>query len=95
MGLPKGLAGRCQARSYGPRLTVHVIDRIDQVHFKLYAAVDRGGYHVTDLLALRPTPDELTEAARWSTTHDVSEGFAALLRDLLRSIGHGTVADRL
>jgi len=95
MGLPAGLAGRWQTRTYGPRLTVHVIDRVDQIHFKLYAAVDRGGYHITDLLALRPTPDELTEAARWSMIHDVSEGFAALLRDLLRSLGHGTVADRL
>ncbi len=95
MGLPEGLAGRCQTRSYGPRLTVHVVDRIDQIHFKLYAGVDRGGYHITDLLALQPTPDELTEAARWSMTHDVSEGFATLLRKLLRSIGYGSVADRL
>ena len=95
MGLPEGLAGRCQSLAYGPRLTVHVIDRVDQIHFKLYAAVDRGGYHITDLLALRPTPDELADAARWSMTHDVSEGFATLLKDLLRSIGYGTVTDRL
>jgi len=95
MGLPDGLASRLTKRTYGARLTVHVIDRIDQVHFKLYAAADLGGYHTTDLLALRPTPEELATAARWAMTHDVSEGFAMVLKDLLRSIGYGIVADRL
>jgi hypothetical protein len=95
MGLPDGLANRLTHRVYSGRLTVHVIDRVDQVHFKLYAAADRGGYHITDLRALNPAPDELVVAARWAMTHDVSEGFALVLKDLLRSIGYGTVADRL
>jgi hypothetical protein len=95
MGLPKGLVERLHTRRYGPHLTVHFIDRLDQIHFKLYAAVDRGGYHIEDLLALAPNPDEIEAAARWAMTHDVSEGFAGVLRDLLRSLGYADLAVRL
>ena len=56
MGLPAGLAERLHSRHYGVHLTVHFIDRLDQIHFKLYAAVDRGGYHIEDLRALDRTP---------------------------------------
>ncbi len=59
MGLPAGLAGRLHTRRYGARLTVHFIDRLDQIHFKLYAAADRGGYHIADLQALGPTATEI------------------------------------
>ena len=57
-------------------LTVHFASRIDQIHFKLYAMVDQGaGKHEADLRALAPTTAELLEAARWTRTHDPSEGF--------------------
>lgn len=95
MGLPAGFAGRLRRHAYGSRLTVHFIDRIDQIHCKLYASADRGGYHITDLLALKPQPDEIEAAARWTMTHDVSVGFAMGLRKLLRSIGYANVADRI
>jgi hypothetical protein len=93
MGLPEGFQERLHAREYGDRLTVHFIDRIDQIHFKLYAAVDRGGYHVSDLEALNPTTDELIQAARWALTHDVSSGFRTLLKRLLETLGHGKAAE--
>lgn len=95
LGLPAGLAERLQSQRYGELLTVHFIDRVDQIHFKLYAAVDRGGYHIEDLQALEPTPAEIEAAARWATTHDVSEGFVMVLKDLLRSLGYGDSADNL
>lgn len=95
MGLPVGFTDRLHATRYGPRLVVHCIDRVDQIHFKLYAAVDTGGYHITDLLALKPTPQEMGTAARWAMSHDVSEGFAAVLKTLLRKLGYENVADRL
>ncbi|HXV59911.1 MAG TPA: hypothetical protein VEK15_04395 [Vicinamibacteria bacterium] len=95
MGLPAGLAKRLHHQQYGAHLTVHFIDRLDQIHFKLYAAADRGGYHIEDLRALKPTPDEIEKAARWAMSHDVSEGFLMVLRDLLRSLGYAESADRL
>ena len=52
-------------------LTGHFTGRFDQIHFKLYASVDRGGYHIEDLRALSPSHDELEAAARWAMTHDV------------------------
>jgi len=48
-----------------------------------------------DLKALNPSPDEPVAAGRWAMTHDVSAGFASLLKNLLRSLGHGIAAERL
>jgi hypothetical protein len=95
MGLPDGIQERWSSRSFGSHLTVHFIGRIDQIHFKLYAAADRGGYHIDDLLALQPTDDELVYAAEWAMTHDVSATFRSIVTRLLRSIGHDGAADRL
>ena len=95
MGLPDGFQERLHSRVYGEHLTVHVIDRFDQIHFKLYAAVDRGGYHISDLEALHPTTEELVEAAHWACTHDVSAGFLMLLKHLLHELGYEDVASQL
>lgn len=95
MGLPVGIEERLSSRSFGSHLTVHFIGRLDQIHFKLYAAADRGGYHIDDLLALQPTDDELVRAARWAMTHDVSATFRTIVTNLLRSLAHDGAADRL
>lgn len=95
MGLPAGFIERLIKKDIGDNLTVFFIGRIDQIHFKLYASVDRGGYHIDDLLALNPTDDEQTTAAKWSMTHDVSDGYKMMLKELLRSIGYDNVADRI
>lgn len=74
LGLPHGFAERLTWRSFGDKLAVAFISRIDQIFFKLYAAVDQfGSYHATDLQALAPTDAELLAAAAWSRTHDPSE----------------------
>jgi len=39
-GLPEGFTDRFQFKKYSNVLTVHFIGRIDQIYFKLYAAVD-------------------------------------------------------
>lgn len=41
-GLPEGLMDRVTARAFGRKLTIHFSERYDQIHFKLYAAVDQG-----------------------------------------------------
>jgi hypothetical protein len=94
-GLPAGFEKRLVRRGYGQYLTVYFISRIDQIHFKLYAAVDRGEYHVEDLKALKPTDEEIERAARWVVTQDVSDVFKLLLKDFLEVQGYGSVAERI
>jgi hypothetical protein len=87
-GLPKGFLDRLERRDYGDSLTVYFASRYDQIHFKLYALVDQGpGKHEADLRALTPTEMELLAAARWSTTHDPSGGYAQVLRAVLTEFG--------
>ena len=96
LGLPDGILKRVKTRQYGQKLTIHFMGRYDQIHFKLYAAVDQGaGKHFDDLLALNPTPDELEQAARWSMTHVVSKGYLQVLKGLLNHMGYSDVAQRL
>lgn len=95
MGLPRGFSERLRSQRIGAWLRVHFADRYDQIHFKLFASADRGGYHIDDLRSLAPTAEELLAAARWTMTHDVSEGYAMVLTHLLRSLGHDDVADQL
>jgi len=96
MGLPEGFVGRLTEKEYGPRLAIYFIGRLDQIHFKLYAAADqRDGTHLNDLKALHPTAAELEAAARWAMTHDVSEGFKMVLKELLTQLGHESVAERI
>lgn len=95
MGLPEGLSNRLHSKQYGSHLTVHFIDRVDQIFFKLYASADRGGYHIEDLLHLKPNEDEIANAAKWTMTHDVSEGFAVILKQLLRKLGYEDLSKRI
>jgi hypothetical protein len=88
-GLPEGFADRLERRDYGPALAVYFCSRLDQIHFKLYAAVDEGGpgKHEADLRALAPTEAELVAAAQWSRSHDPSDGYAEELRGALEFLG--------
>lgn len=87
-GLPAGFEQRVQCRSYGG-LTLQVAGRLDQICFKLYAAVDQGAgsKHAADLRRLEPTRRELLSAARWSRTHDPSDGYRELLVAMLKVLG--------
>jgi len=96
LGLPHGFADRLSWKRFGEKLTVAFIDRIDQIHFKLYAAVDRfGSYHATDLQELEPTDGELLAAAAWTRTHDPSEGYLESLKMFFREFGYEHLADRV
>lgn len=94
-GLPEGFEKRLVRRIYGQCLNIYFISRIDQIHFKLYAAVDQDDYHVQDLRALKPTPEEMERAARWVLTQDVSDVFRLLLKDFLEVQGYGDIAERI
>jgi len=94
-GLPEGFEKRLVKKVYGQYLTVYFISRLDQIHFKLYAAVDQNGYHVQDLFVLKPTEIEMEMAAKWVITQDVSEVFKELLKDFLETHNQGSVAKRI
>lgn len=88
-GLPPGLEQRLHWRRFGG-LDVGIVDRRDLVFFKLYAAADDVGpesVHVQDLLALRPTAAELTDAAQWVQTQDPSTAFGASLAVVVDYVG--------
>lgn len=95
-GLPRGLMERVETHKYGKNLIIHFLTRYDQIHFKLHAAVDQaGGKHYDDLMALKASAEELEQAAKWSMTHDPSEGYKMVLKDFLEKIGHKDVAKKL
>jgi hypothetical protein len=53
-----------------------------------YALVDQGpGKHEADLRGLEPSDEELIAAARWSRTHDPSEGYRGMLNEALAHLG--------
>jgi uncharacterized damage-inducible protein DinB len=95
-GLPEGFRDRLTRRDYGTRLTIWHVSRLDQIHFKVFAATDAGpGRHVDDLLQLKPTKAELLSAARWALTQDASEEFVMILKDMLRQLGHEDIAQQV
>lgn len=95
MGLPPHFDDRAVVRKYGRRLTARIASRLDQIFFKIYAAVDRGGYHADDLKKLNPSQGELKAGATWCMTHDVSPGFKEILTDMLEKLGYEEVARSL
>jgi hypothetical protein len=95
LGLPEGFADRLNRIEVGTSLAVYYISRIDQIHFKLYASADRGGYHIDDLIKLKPTEKEILVAAKWTMTHDVSPTFRDIMIDLVRRLGFHDASKRL
>lgn len=87
MGLPAGFISRMHTRHYRG-LTIHLADRFDQIHFKLYATVDQGPHskHFADLIALKPSHEELELAKSWCMGQDVSEPFQLELNKAMESI---------
>jgi len=94
-GLPKGFEERLVKKQYGNYLYIYYISRLDQIYFKLYASVDRNGYHIDDLLQLKPTQQEIEDAAMWVLSQDVSLGFKSILKDFLREHGYEDISERI
>lgn len=87
-GLPAGFLSRCSRHDFDA-LTRFVASRVDQIHLKLYAAVDDGllGRHFQDLLTLGPSSPEIEAAGSWCRTHDPSAAFRGLLLQAMRAAG--------
>jgi hypothetical protein len=96
LGLPHGFTERLTWKTFGEKLFVGFISRYDQIHFKLYTAVDQlGSYHADDLRTLHPTDEEILEAARWTRTHDPSEGYLQALQLFFREFGYEHLIERI
>lgn len=95
MGLPDGFKERAEISKFGRSLTVYFASRRDQIFFKVYAAADRGGYHVEDLLALKPTQEDMLAAGEWCRTHDPSDGFRQILISMFAKLGYGEAAKKI
>ncbi len=95
-GLPEGFLARLTRRDYGRCLTIWHVSRLDQIHFKVFAATDAGpGRHVDDLVQLKPNKLELLAAARWALTQDASAEFVMILKGMLKQLGHDDIAAQL
>ncbi|MCH7669495.1 MAG: hypothetical protein IIC71_09930 [Acidobacteria bacterium] len=88
LGLPSGFTERAAVRRFDT-LTILIADRIDQIHFKLYAAADSGPHskHFADLQVLGPSGEELMRAAAWCATHDPSPDFTHELDAVIATLG--------
>jgi hypothetical protein len=96
LGLPYGFKDRLNKNYQGEKLTVYLVSRLDQIYFKLYAAIDQfGSYHASDLKQLLPSDEELFGAVRWAATHDPSEGFHQTAKLFLKEFGYERLADRI
>lgn len=87
-GLPHGFEERLVTRRYDG-LTIYFASRYDQIHLKLYAAVDHGpaSKHFADLKRLEPTHTELLTAKQWCLTQDASREFFEMLTQALSAMG--------
>lgn len=92
-GLPPGFGERVSWTRHGG-LWIGLPGRIDLVFLKLYAAADDIGptsRHFTDLLALRPTQEELDAAVAWIRgTQDPSAAFSGTLDMVVQNVRQRT-----
>jgi hypothetical protein len=96
-GFPAGFQVRLTRRDFGPVLSIYLVSRTDQIFLKLYAAVDKGGpsQHLTDLVSLNPSDEELVKAAKWAMLHDPSKAFLDTVRSMLTVMEKPDVAARI
>ncbi len=97
-GLPPGLENRLKHKSYGKCLKLHLISRWDQIHLKIYAAMDpktRIEIHLSDLLDLEPMEKETKAAVDWLLKRKTSPQFRKKLKEVLDRIGHEKLAETI
>jgi hypothetical protein len=89
--LSPGFAKRIRWQQYGG-LWLGLPARQDLIALKLHAAADsdRSSRHVADLVALRPSREELDGAARWVATQDAGAEFRNILREVVEHVASRT-----
>jgi hypothetical protein len=97
-GLPPGMESRLKCRRFGKSLALHLLSRLDQIHLKIYAAMDpktRLEIHLGDLLELAPTEAEGRAAVEWLLSRKTSAAFRRKLKEVLDRMGHESLAQEL
>lgn len=92
VGLPEGILRRAQREKFGRRLEIAVSSRLDLVALKCFAALDpkSGPRHLSDLVDLTPSADELAFATKWLLGRPTSAQFRQALAQLCSVLGHPT-----
>lgn len=83
--LGEGWEDRCSLSFDGLALKVFSLSRLDLIRTKFWAACDRMD-DIPDILALRPSDEELTDAESWVLQCDASEVWPKIVRACRREI---------
>jgi len=86
-GLPPGMAEELSWREYGA-LHVGFAGRHTLIALKLFASVDQGprSVHFQDLVHLKPSQDELIQAAEWVANQDAGDEFPNLVNQAVEAV---------
>jgi hypothetical protein len=90
-GFPEGMSRRLIRRRYGDGLCAFFLHRLDQIHFKVLAAMDPsdGIRHLRDLIEIQPARSEAESAAGWLLARPTGAEFRKKLAEVLERLGHG------
>ena len=96
VGLPDGFARRIRSMKFGRTLTLHLLNRVDLIPLKLYAASDRFSprqqIHFADLKLLNGSFDELDKALDWIRTLSDFEEKRPEIQAVLERLGYDDLA---
>jgi hypothetical protein len=95
-GAPAGMTERWEEREYGPSLKAFFISRLDQVHFKLLAAMDpkARARHLEDLkYRIKPSEEEVRAAVEWLLDRKTSPQFRDRMRLIVGALGYDNICD--
>jgi hypothetical protein len=81
---------RAEVREYGSCLVIRLCSRQDMVCLKMWAAVDRSGPDIEDLVEMGATEEELLEGYKWCVAQGGDE---EALRIIISEVGHGSLAE--
>jgi len=95
-GAPKGMTKRWEEREYGPSLKAFFISRLDQVHFKLLAAMDpkARARHLEDLTyRIKPSEGEMRAAVEWLLNRETSPQFRNRMRLVVGALDYDKISN--
>ena len=95
-GAPEGMTERWEERNYGPSLKAFFISRLDQVHFKLLAAMDpkARARHLEDLMyRIKPSEEEARAALQWLPNGETSSQFRERVKLVVRGLGYENISN--